>query len=167
MTRVVAYGVLIAVAAVVQTAWLTRASVAGAVADPLLSVVMVIGFLHGAEAGALAGAAVGLVQDLVTGVPLGLGMLGNLSVGFLAGLGERTLYFENLWLPALAALLLTVVRSAVWMGAAHLVGLLNAPPAELAGVTLLTACYNGAIAVPIFHGLRRLDRALIRLAERS
>lgn len=166
MRRYGGYAVLVAAALALETTWLTHVSVGGAVADPLLVVVMVVGLLHGPEEGALVGAGVGLLQDIMTGVPLGLGMLGNLCAGFVAGVGERSLYMENLWLPGLGALLLSLLRSTVWIGAASLVGLLDASPLHLVRVTLLAACYNGFIAVPIFHGLRRLDSVLVRLSER-
>jgi rod shape-determining protein MreD len=166
MIRFGGYAVLVSVALVLQTTWLTHLSVGGAVADPLLLVVMVVGLLHGPEEGALAGAGVGLLQDIMTGVPLGLGMLGDLCTGFAAGIGQRTLYLESTWLPALGAAILSVLRSIVWIGAAHLVGLVSPSPLHLLRVLVLTACYNGVIAVPIFRGLRRLDSALVRLSER-
>ena len=167
MIRYTMYALLGVIAIVLQTTWLDSVGLGGAVADPLLAIVLAVGLLHGPEEGALVGAGVGLLQDIMTGVPLGLGMLGNMVVGFCAGLGQRSIYVEDLWMPALAAAVMTVLRAIVWIGAAHLVGLLDAPFFEAVGVTVVAACYNGIIAVPIFHGLRRLDRALIRLYERS
>jgi len=167
MIRFGGYALLVVVILSLQTTWLIHLSIGGAVADPLLVVIMVIGLFHGPEEGALAGAGVGLLQDIMTGVPLGLGMLGNLCAGFAAGVGERTLYLESLWLPAVGAAVLSLLRSVVWIGAAHLVGLVNPPVLPLIGVTILTACYNGCIAVPIFHGLRRFEQVLVRLSERS
>jgi rod shape-determining protein MreD len=165
--RYVVYALSVAASLVLQTTWLARASIGGAVPDPLLILVMATGLLHGPEVGMLLGAGIGLLQDVVTGVPLGLGMLACLCVGFAAGLGERIIYMENVWLPALGAVALSALKVAVWTGAAHLVGLLPAPPLEVVRVGLLTACYNGVIAVPIFHGLRYLDGALIRFHEGS
>ncbi len=166
MMRYALYFVASAVSLVLQITWLSRLSVGGAVVDPLLVVVMMVGLLHGPEEGALVGAGAGLLQDVMTGTPLGLGMLGGVCVGFCAGLGERSIYVENVWLPGLAAGVLTVLRSAVWIGAAHLVGLLSASLVDVARITALAACYNGCIAVPMFHGLRRLDGTLVRLYER-
>jgi len=103
---------------------------------------------------------------VMTGSSLGLGMLANLCVGYVAGLGERSVYVENLWLPALAAAGLTVVRNAVWIGVGHLATLLAAPVEETLRLVGVAACYNAAIAVPIFHGLRRLDSVLVGLYER-
>lgn len=167
MIRFTLYILLGAVAVVLQTTWLGSVSLGGVVADPLLAIVLAVGLLRGSEEGALVGAGVGLLQDVMTGVPLGLGMLGNMIVGFCAGLGERSIYVEDLWMPALAAAVMTVFRAMVWIGTAHLVGLLDVPFFEAVWVTIVAACYNGCIAVPVFHGLRRLDRALVRVYERS
>ncbi len=151
-------------ALVLQITWLSRVHLA--VIDLLLVVVMSVGFLHGPEEGAVVGAGVGLLEDIMQGTPLGLGMLSSVCVGFGAGLGQRSIDVENVWLPALAAAALTLLRNAVWIGTGHLAGLLNISLLEAAQVTALAACYNGIIAVPVFHGLRRLDGALVRLYER-
>jgi rod shape-determining protein MreD len=169
MTRYALYLIAAAAALVLEITWLTwltRLDL-GAPADLLLVVVMTVGLLHGPEEGAIAGAACGLLEDVMTGVPLGLGMLGGVAVGFCAGLAEQSIYVENMWLPAIAACALTLVRYAVWAGAAQLAGLLHAPPMQVARVAALAACYNGCIAIPIFHGLRRLDGALVRVHEGS
>lgn len=165
MIRSALYAAAAAVAVVLEVTWLERLRL-GAPVDPLLVVIITVGLLRGPEGGALAGAGCGLLQDVMTGVPLGLGMLGGLAVGFCAGLAERSIYIENVWLPALSALVLTGLRNAVWLGAADLVGLLHPPLLDAVRVTALGACYNGCIAMPIFHGLRRLDGALARLYER-
>ncbi len=87
MTRVVAYGVLAAASLALEVTWLAVFRPWGAVIDPLLVLVVSAGLLRGPEVGAVAGAAAGWMQDVITGVPLGLGMLGNLCAGFGAGLG--------------------------------------------------------------------------------
>jgi len=167
MIRYAAYLLLVAAGLVLEMTWLPRATIAGAAPDPLVIFVMVVGLLHGSEEGALVGAGVGLLQDIVTGVPLGLGMLADLMVGFAAGLGERVIYIESAWLPAVSATALSGFRAGVWALAAHLVGLLGGPMLEVVRVVVATACYNGIIAVPIFHGLRSLEGALVRLHEES
>jgi rod shape-determining protein MreD len=165
--RFVLYGVLAAAGAVLQTAWLTYLPLGGGIADPLLPIIMTVGLLHGSEEGAVVGAGIGLLHDIMSGSPLGLGMAAGVCVGFAAGLGARNLSLENTWLPALGGAALTVLSGAVTLGTAQLVGLGHVP-AEAAGRAVLgSACYNGVIAAPIFHGLRRLDQALIRLYARS
>ncbi len=152
-------------ALVLQITWLSGPAL-GAAIDPLLVVVMSVGLLHGPEEGAVVGAGAGLLEDIMLGAPLGLGMLSGMCVGFGAGLGQQSIYVENMWLPGLAAAALTLVHQAVWLGTGHLVGLLNVSLPEVARLVVLAACYNGIVAVPVFHGLRRLDGALVRLYER-
>ena len=167
MIRYGAYLGLVAVGLALETTWLARAAIAGAAPDPLLIFVMAVGLLHGSEEGALVGAGVGLLEDIATGVPLGLGMLADLCVGFAAGLGERFIYMESTWLPVVGATALSGLRAGVWALAAHLVGLLGGTIPEVVRVVIATACYNGIIAIPIFHGLRYLDGALARFHGES
>jgi len=138
MMRYAAYAILVAALLIVQMTWLARLTIGGAAPNPLQIFVMSVGLLHGSEEGAVVGAGVGLLQDVVGGGPLGLGMLAELSVGFVA------------------------LHTAVWAAAAHLVGMLQAPILEVARVGALGACYNGVVAVPIFRGLRYVDMALVR-----
>jgi len=165
--RFLLYAVLAAAGTVVQTAWLTYVPLGGGIADPLLPIIMTVGLLHGSEEGAVVGAGIGLLHDVMSGSPLGLGMTAGVCVGFAAGLGERNLSFESAWLPALGGAVLTVLAAGVSMTAAHLVGLAQAPLPDALRAVLGSACYNGVIAVPIFHGLRRLDNAVVGLYERS
>ncbi len=167
MMRYVAYLLLVGVGLGLEMTWLARATIAGVTPDPLLIFVITVGLLHGSEEGALVGAGVGLLQDITTGVPLGLGMLANMCAGFAAGLGERFIYMESTFLPVVGAVALSGLRAAVWALAAHLVGLLQGPVSEVARVVVAAACYNGIIAIPIFHGLRYLDGALLRFHEDS
>ncbi len=165
--RFIIYAVLAAAGTVVQTAWFTYLPLGGGIADPLLPIIMTVGLLHGSEEGAVVGAGLGLLHDVMSGSPLGLGMVAGVCVGFAAGLGERSLSLESGWLPALAGAAFTVLAAAVTMTAAHLVGLAPAPLPDGVRAVLGSACYNGVIAVPIFHGLRRLDAAVAGLYERS
>jgi rod shape-determining protein MreD len=167
MIRYVVYLLIVGIGLALQTTWLARATIAGAIPDPLLIFVFTVGLLHGAEEGALAGAAVGLLRDIATGVPLGLGMLADMCVGFCAGMGRRFIYLESTWLPVIGGTLLGGLRAAVWALAAHLVGLLQAPVPEVARVVVAAACYTGIVAIPLFHIFRSLDRALVRLHEEA
>lgn len=167
MIRYLVYLPLVLVALAFQTTWLARAAIAGAVPNPLVIFVLTIGLLHGSEEGALVGAGVGLVEDIATGVPLGLGMLADMCVGFAAGLAERFIYMESVLLPVVASVGLTALRAAVWALAAHLVGLLTGPLADVVRMAAAGACYNGLVAIPLFHAFRSLDGVLARFPEES
>ena len=154
-------GVLI-VAALIQTAWLVRMPIAGAVIDPLLVLAVATGILRGAESGAVIGLAGGLLQDLLGGGPLGMHGLSKMAVGFSSGLFERSIYIENPFLPAVAAFagtflgeaLLNITGVVTDLGP---VSLLNAVPR-----VLVQAVLNSAIAPPLFRLIRALDLKLER-----
>lgn len=165
--RFLVYAVFAAAGTVLQTAWLAYLPLGGGIADPLLPIIMTVGLLHGSEEGAVVGAGIGLLHDVMSGSPLGLGMAAGVCAGFAAGLGEGSLSLESAWLPAVGGALLTVLAGGVTLIGAHLVGLVTVPLPDAARAVLGSACYNGVIAVPIFHGLRRLDVAVVRLYERS
>ncbi|HLW47626.1 MAG TPA: rod shape-determining protein MreD [bacterium] len=165
--RYVVYAVCAAAGTVVQTAWLTFLPLGGGIADPLVPIIMTVGLLHGSEDGALVGAGIGLMHDVMSGSPLGLGMAAGATAGFAAGLGERSLSLESVWLPAVGGAVLTVLTAAVVVTGTHLIGLNHASAAQSARATLGSACYNAVIAVPIFHVLRRLDAAVVDLYGRS
>jgi len=167
MIRAGVYVALTAVAAVVQVTWLSGFHPGGGGVDLLLLVVMSVGLLHGPEEGTLIGAGGGLLQDVVNGVPIGLGLGANLCAGFCAGIGEGRLYLEDIWLPALAGFALTLVRNAVWIGIGHLAGVVSVAPLAVARVVVLSACYNGVVAMPVFYWFRRMDRALERTFMRA
>jgi rod shape-determining protein MreD len=165
--RYLVYLPLVLLVVAFEVTWLARTTIAGAVPDPLVIFVMTVGLLHGSEEGAVVGAGVGLIQDIATGVPLGLGMLAEMTVGFAAGLAERFIYMESAALPVVAGTVLTALRTAVWALAAHLVGLLQGPLPDLARMVAAAACYNGLVAIPLFYAFRSLDAALARSPEES
>ncbi len=167
MIRAIVYVALAAVAAVLQATWLAGFHPGGGGVDVVLLVVMSVGLLHGPEEGTLIGAGAGLLQDVMNGVPIGLGLAANLCAGFCAGIGEGRLYLEDIWLPALAGFVLTLVRNAVWLGVGHLVGLVTVEPLAAARMIVLSACYNGVVAMPVFYWFRRMDRALERTFSRA
>jgi rod shape-determining protein MreD len=165
--RYVVYMVCAAAGTILQTAWLTYVPLWSGIADPLLPIIMTVGLLHGSEDGALVGAGIGLLHDIMSGSPLGLGMAAGACVGFTAGLGERSISLESTWLPAVGGAALTVLSALVVIIGTHLIGLNHVAAGEFARATLGSACYNAVIALPIFHGIRRLDGAVVSVYGRS
>lgn len=165
--RFVVYAVCAAAGTVLQTSWLVYLPLWGGIADPLLPIILTVGLLHGSEDGALVGAGIGLLHDIMSGSPLGLGMAAGACVGFAAGLGERSLSLDSTWLPAVGGAVLTMLSAIVMLIGTHLIGLSHVSAGEFARATLGSACYNAIIAVPIFHGLRRLDTAVAAAYGRS
>jgi rod shape-determining protein MreD len=165
--RFFVYGVCAAVGTILQTAWLAYLPLGGGYADPLLPIIMTVGLLYGSEEGALVGAGIGILHDVMSGAPLGLGMAAGATVGFAAGLGERSLSLDSVLLPAAGGAVLTLLSAAIVIVGTQLIGLNHASAKEMARAALGSACYNAIIAVPIFRTLRRLDAAVVTLYGRS
>lgn len=149
-------GVLVA-AALVQTAWLVKVPIAGAVLDPLLVLAVATGILRGAESGAVIGLVGGLLQDLLGGGPLGTNGLSKLVVGFGSGLFERSIYLENPFLPAVAAFAGTLLGEALLSLIGVVTGLGTFSWADAVPRVLIQAVLNSVIAPPLFRGIRALD----------
>lgn len=157
MRRTLIYAGVLAAAALVQTGWLPRLAIAGAVADPLLVLAVATGILRGAESGAVAGLVGGLLQDLLSGGPLGVNGLSKLVVGFGSGLFERSIYIENPFLPAVAAFAGTLLGETLVNVVVAVTGLGTVAWPEALPRIVVAAALNGAIAPLLFRGLRAVD----------
>lgn len=151
------YGGALIVAALVQTAWLVRMPIAGAVMDPVLVLAVATGILRGAESGAVIGLAGGLFQDLLSGGPLGMHGLSKLVVGFGSGLFERSIYIENPFLPAVAAFAGTLLGEALLNIVGVVTGLGTVSLRDAVPRVLIQAVLNSVIAPPLFRGIRALN----------
>ncbi|MBI2122669.1 MAG: rod shape-determining protein MreD [Armatimonadetes bacterium] len=157
MGRALMYGGALIVAALVQTAWLVRMPIAGEVMDPVLVLAVATGILRGAESGAVVGLAGGLLQDLLSGGPLGMHGLSKLVVGFGSGLFERSIYIENPFLPAVAAFAGTLLGEALLNIVGVVTGLGTVSLRDAVPRVLIQAVLNSVIAPPLFRGIRALD----------
>lgn len=156
------YGGALIVAALVQTAWLGRMPIAGAVMDPVLVLAVATGILRGAESGAVIGLAGGLLQDLLSGGPLGMHGLSKLVVGFGSGLFERSIYIENPFLPAVAAFAGTLLGEALLNIVGVVTGLGTVSLRDAVPRVLIQAVLNSVIAPPLFRGIRALGLSFER-----
>lgn len=162
MIRVAVYGVLIAIAALVQSAWLARIPVWGASIDPLLPLVVAIGVFRGAEGGAITGAVAGWVQDLLSGAAMGVHILSKLVVGFAAGLFEQSIYAEDPFLPAVATFVATIFGELVLIGVLVVTGLAPLVWPRTLQSLLAQAVLNSVIAPLVFRGVRAIERQIQR-----
>ena len=90
---------LLGLMAIVQSTWLARIDPSGV--HPNLTLLSVISwsFLRGSSEGMQWGFVGGLALDMVSGAPLGLNTLLITLVGYLAGLGDATVFRSNIVLP--------------------------------------------------------------------
>jgi rod shape-determining protein MreD len=162
MNKVLLYGGVLITAALVQTAWLARVPMVGAVIDPVLVLAVATGILRGAESGAVIGLAGGLLQDLLSGGPLGMHGLSKLVAGFGSGLFERSIYIENPFLPAVAAFAGTLLGEALLNVIGVVTGLGTVSLSDAIPRVIIQAALNSVIAPPLFRGIRSLDVKLER-----
>jgi len=165
--RVVTYTILIAIAALVRSAWLARIPVWGASIDPVLPLVVAIGVFRGAEEGALGGVVAGWIQDLLSGAAMGVHVLSKLVVGFVAGMFEQSIYAEDPFLPAVATFLATILGELVLMTVLVITGLAPLVWPRTLQALLAQAVLNSAIAPFVFRGVRAIERQIQRQEQGS
>ncbi len=120
--------------------------VGGVVPDVLVILVVLLALRRGPEAGCLTGFTLGLMQDAVTGGPLGLHASSKALIGFLAGDLPRWFLVSRPVVPVVVAVLATVLDGVVRFGLLQLFHY-PAPFGELfARVILPQAGYNGILA---------------------
>ncbi|MGD9049605.1 MAG: rod shape-determining protein MreD, partial [Anaerolineae bacterium] len=81
---------------------------------PLL-VVVSWGLLRGPQEGALWGFIAGLMVDLLSGAPFGAATVSLIVIGFLAGLGETTVFRARIALPMIVMFLATIVYELLFL----------------------------------------------------
>jgi rod shape-determining protein MreD len=156
MARAVALAALVTFAlAIAQTTLGGRIAVWNVSPDLLLVWTMCLGLLAGPEAGAATGFASGALQG-----SLGQSLIGPLGIsktisGLAAGLLARRLFRDNWVVPAVCAVLVTVLNEAIFL---LLCGLTNGPQAGR--IIAVRAVYHAVLAPPCYAVTARGRRAL-------
>lgn len=158
MRRPLLLGMLLAMATVVDGAWLSRLPLP-AQPDVLLLLVVATGVRQGVVPGALAGAAAGYLRDLVAGSPLGVYMLAYLVVGTAAGAVMASLDFDQPTGPAVIAVAATLLATAVGSGILLLADLGPVPWPQVGWQLTVGAALNALLARPADALLRWAERA--------
>jgi len=157
--------ILLPVLALTEQGLFAHISVFGARPTLLLLVVLDWSLLRGVEEGMLWGLLGGVVVDLFSGLPFGTSSLAFVGVAGLVGLGERWLHHAHVLLPAITAVLATVVYYivAIIMTASfdHVLYLDSVMLRTILGVAL----FNAALNPLVYVGLRALDRRIHPIAK--
>lgn len=160
MLRLVAIGLLLVTAAVVQTALLPLVSIGGFRPDLLLLIVLGIALKDGALPGLRVGFAAGLLLDLlVDQAPVGVATLVLTGVGYTVGVARPYLAPGSFTAPLLLAFLTGLLGTAGYGVLTLLLG-----DERIAGTLLLQA----AVGVALFNTLLApiVLRLVSRLSER-
>lgn len=149
--RVLLLGVLLGVALVLQATIFDFVRLFGVKPDLVLIVVVCYGFIHGSREGAFLGFLGGLLTDFITGHYIGLNALSKMAAGYVVGIGETSLYKENLIIATGVSFLGTMVGQVVYYLLLFTIGIKITLGAALWQVILPVAVYN-VILTPLFYG---------------
>ena len=106
---------LLAIVAILQTTLLPSLAIWSVFANLPLLIVVSWGLLRGPREGALWGFLAGLMVDLLSGAPFGAATMSLIAVGFLAGLGETTVFRARIALPMIVMFLATIVYELLFL----------------------------------------------------
>lgn len=149
--RVLLLGVLLGVALILQATIFDFIRIFGVKPDLVLIIVACYGFIHGSREGAFLGFLGGLLTDFITGHYIGLNALSKMAVGYMVGIGETSLYKENLLIATGAVFVGTLVGQGVYYLLLLIIGINISPGAALWQVILPVAVYN-TILTPLIYG---------------
>ena len=139
----------IIISLVLQSTYLEGLKVMGMKPDLVMLLVIFYSISHGARKGALIGFLAGLVQDLFAAKFLGLHAIMKLVIGLLCGTLEKRVYKENVFVPALLAIVVTYFQEASYIVMRQLAGFLNRADTNIPFLKAVTtlAVYNFFIAI--------------------
>jgi rod shape-determining protein MreD len=139
---------LLAVVAILQTTIVPGLTVWGVFANLPLLVVVSWSLLRGPREGAIWGFIAGLMVDLLSGAPFGAATLSLITVGFLAGLGEATVFRARIALPMIVMFLATIVYDLLFL---LIVQISGQPVAWLDSIfrLVLPSAILNAVLIPI------------------
>ena len=148
-------GVVVFVAAMLQTVIVSSLVVGGGTPDVLLVVVVALGLVRGAVPGAVFGFPGGLVVDVVTLDTMGITSLVLTLAGFWAGRYGETTGHDRRFAPVIAVGTITVLAGLFGFVLHYLLGEEVVARHVLVGALLPAFVLNLALAIPIHALVRR------------
>ena len=147
---------LLAVVALLQTTIVPGLAVWGVFANLPLLVVVCWSLLRGPREGATWGFIAGLMVDLLSGAPFGAATLSLVVVGFLAGLGETTVFRARIALPMVAMFLAAILYDLLFLLVVQISGQPVPWPDSIFRIVLPSAVLNAALTPVLFLTMRWL-----------
>ncbi|MEX2504739.1 MAG: rod shape-determining protein MreD [Egicoccus sp.] len=156
--RVLAVGLLLVTAALLQTALFPFLTLAGFRPDLLLLVTVAVGLHDGPLPGLRVGFAAGLLTDLlVTQSPVGIAVLITTVTGFVVGLARPYLAPESVTAPVIIAFVTGLLGTAGYGVLALLLGEERIAPVMLLQASVAVGLYNTVLAPLALIAVRRLS----------
>ncbi len=134
----------------VQATLIERMDVAGIHPDLVLVSILLLTMISGRRTAAFAAIIVAPFYDALSGMPLGTSILPLLSVVFLAGIGERSLFGARLGWPVIVAVLATVLAGLITMAELNLMGWLMQWSDMILRVLFPTAVINALLVLILY-----------------
>jgi rod shape-determining protein MreD len=156
--RFILLGMAVTASVMLQATWLPMLHLPGGVVpDLVLVLVICYALLNGPEKGFLFGAVAGFFVDIFSGGLIGLEMLTKTGAGYVAGLLEKKIFKESLFVPAV-----NVFAGTILVESAHLLLQMAFNSNYYLGWTLLLAvlplAFYNALCAPVIHlFLLRID----------
>ncbi len=148
---------LLVIVAVLQATLMPHIVIWGVYADLPLLIVASWGLLRGPREGMIWGFIAGLAVDLLSGAPFGAATLALMAVGFLAGLGQTTVFRTHVALPLVVVFLATLVYDVIFLLVVQLSGRTVAWLESIFRLILPSAVLNAALMPLIFVTMRWLN----------
>jgi len=156
MWPLIRMGLVLTGALVFQAAVVPHMAIAGAKPDIILVVAVLYGFTFGSRTGAFAGFFGGLLGDLLSGLHVGIGVISKTTIGFLAGLVQRTIFVESIFLPMLAIFVATFLNEFVYVSFMFLFGETTPIKEVILKLILPSAAYNAVLMPFVYGAIRKL-----------
>ncbi len=150
MVRSLRLALLLVLLVLLQTTVFPHLRIAGVVPDLGLVVAVALATRYGPELGAGFGFAAGLASDLFLQTPLGLGALAFGLTAYLVGLSQNALVRPAWWVAPVVAALAGIVAGAIFVGFGALVGQSQLWALRSVRIVLLSAVYDGVVALVLF-----------------
>ena len=108
--KTIVWGLFVVLLVAVQSTLVPLLAIGGIKPDVLLVITVSAGLLCGKETGVGIGFFGGLLQDLLSGNVFGLNTFTKMVIGYLAGMAERKVFKENIFLPVAAMMIASLLN---------------------------------------------------------
>ncbi|MDI6689253.1 MAG: rod shape-determining protein MreD [Actinomycetota bacterium] len=150
-------GFLVLLAAfILQTTIAPHIDIRGVQPDFILIVVVTCAFIEGPAIGSVAGFFGGLLHDLVLTQIVGIHALCKTIVGYVAGLVERTIFAESIFLPMAAIFLASLLNQLIYAVVIFLLGYEVPFLMVLMTIVIPSAFYNSLLTPLVYPVVCRL-----------